>query len=201
MMTESSFHTAFWLLMACIFLMRVTFMLRVRRAGERNLPDRSAIEREGRAAFAFRVAAFFVMLGILVSYGLNLGWMRALSIPLPGWLRWVGFGLGLISVAYWTYVQVVLGTQWSAQLQLREEHHLVTSGPYGYIRHPLYTAMFGVGPSFALLTANWVFVGFSLVVMIWLLARVPREEQMMIEKFGDEYQQYMERTGRFLPRF
>src|SRR5574341_614278 len=126
--------------------------------------------------------------------------MKALAIPLPDWLRWVGVIMDVVSLAVWVWVQAALGSLWSAQLQLRDEHHLVTTGPYGSIRHPLYTAMMGMGIALALITANWIFAAFALIVIAGAVARVPREEQMMLDGFGDEYRQYMARTGRFLPR-
>jgi len=87
------------------------------------------------------------------------------------------------------------------ELQLRAEHHLVDAGPYARVRHPMYTAMLGMGTAFALVTANWFFVSLTLAMIVGLVMRVPREEQMMIEEFGDEYKAYMERTGRFSPKF
>ena len=108
--------------------------------------------------------------------------------------------MGLTSLGFWAWTQVALGKEWSPQLQLREEHHLVTTGPYTRIRHPLYTAMIGYGASLALVTANWVFVVFAVAVIAGLATRVPREEQMMIKDFGEEYEAYMQRTRRFLPK-
>jgi protein-S-isoprenylcysteine O-methyltransferase Ste14 len=93
-----------------------------------------------------------------------------------------------------------LDTMWSAQLQLRAQHHLVTTGPYARMRHPLYTAMCIWGTGLALVTANWIFVALAAMVMAVFFTRVPREEQMMIEKFGDEYRAYMRRTGKFWPK-
>ncbi len=164
------------------------------------MPDREAVEREGRGMFAVRVVMFFLLLGWLVLYAIYPAWLGVLSVPFPGWLRWIGFALGLASLGFWWWTQVVLGKEWSPQLQLRKEHHLVTSGPYARIRHPLYTAMFGYGTSLALVTANWVFVVFAVAVIAGLFARVPREEQMMMKEFGEEYQAYMQRTGRFYPK-
>jgi len=200
MTTESIFHIAFWVLFAGVLAMRIYFALRVRRAGERVMPDRQAVEHEGRAMFAVRVLMFFLLLGWLALYAINPPWMEVLSIPFPGWLRWVGFALGLASLGFWAWTQVALGKEWSPQLQLREEHHLVTTGPYTRIRHPLYTAMLGWGTSVALVTANWVFIVLAVVAIAALFARVPREEQMMIEEFGEEYKAYMQRTGRFFPK-
>ena len=164
------------------------------------MPDREAVKREGRAMFAIRVAMFFLLLGWLALYAINPTWMGVLSAPFPDWLRWAGFALGLASLALWTWAQASLGKEWSPQLQLREEHHLVTMGPYARVRHPLYTAMLGVGTAFALVTANWVFVLLAVAMIAGLVARVPREEQMMLEQFGEKYKAYMQRTGRFLPK-
>jgi protein-S-isoprenylcysteine O-methyltransferase Ste14 len=126
--------------------------------------------------------------------------MRSIEFALPVSLRWAGFVLGLVSLVFWTWVQAELGKHWSAQLQLREEHHLITSGPYARIRHPLYTAMLGWAVSLALVTANWVFVLMVAFTVVGLVTRTPKEEQMMIGQFGDEYREYMRRTGRFFPR-
>jgi protein-S-isoprenylcysteine O-methyltransferase Ste14 len=200
MTTESIFRVAFWVLFAGVFVMRIYFALRVRRAGERVMPDREAVEREGRGMFAVRVVLFLLLLGWLALYAINPSWMGVLSVPFPDWLRWVGFALGLVSLGFWSWTQVALGKEWSPQLQLREEHHLVTTGPYSRIRHPLYTGMLGYGTGFALVTANWVFVVLVVAIIAGLFARVPKEEQMMIEEFGEEYKAYMHKTGRFFPK-
>lgn len=200
MTAESTFRLAFWILFGVLLLIRAYSAFRVRQAGERFLPDRAAIEREGRGMFAIRFVGFFILIALLVFYALNPPWIQALLIPFPPWLRWLGFFLGLTSLALMAWTQVELGTQWSAQLQLREEHHLVTTGPYARVRHPMYTAMFGWGMALALVTAHWIFVVLAVLAIAGLIARVPREEQMMIEEFGEEYQAYMQRTGRFFPK-
>ncbi len=88
---------------------------------------------------------------------------------------------------------------WGNGGELRKPHRLVTTGPYARVRHPLYTAMLGVGVAFAPVTANWVFVLFGVLCIVGTLVRVPREERMMLDEFGSEYAAYMQRTGRFLP--
>ena len=146
-----------------------------------------------------RFVGFFVLLAFLALYTLDVPWLRLL-IPLPLWLRWAGFALGIVGLAWWAWTQAALGTRWSAQLQLREEHSLVTTGPYARVRHPLYTAMFAISAAFALVTAHWGFVAFGVLSIVMLLLRVSREERMMLDEFGPEYAAYMQRTGRFLPR-
>ncbi len=94
-----------------------------------------------------------------------------------------------------------MGTLWSAYLELRTHHRLVTSGPYSRIRHPMYVAFLAWATSLGLVIANWVLIVFAVCLAVIVVARVPREEQMMLERFGDEYREYMKRTGRFLPRW
>jgi len=60
--------------------------------------------------------------------------------------------------------------------------------------------MIGYATGLALVTANWVFIVLAVVMIAGLLARLPRAEQMMIERFGKEYTTYMQRTGRFFPK-
>jgi hypothetical protein len=81
--TESLFRMLFWVLLGAVLVLRTHDSFQVRRAGERLLPDRAAIEREGRAAFAVRFIAFFVLLAFLVLYTLDVPWLRAFLIPLP----------------------------------------------------------------------------------------------------------------------
>jgi protein-S-isoprenylcysteine O-methyltransferase Ste14 len=201
MTTESTFRLAFVILLAALFAMRFYFMIKVRRAGERLMPDKQAVAREGgRGVLIARVTMFFLLIAFLVMYIIGMAWIELFAFPLPAWLRWAGFGLGLLSVAFWTWTQIHLDTQWSAQLQLRQDHHLVTTGPYARIRHPLYLGMFGWAAALGLLTANWIFVAMAALSIAGTVARLPKEEQMMVEAFGDEYRVYMQRTGRFFPR-
>jgi protein-S-isoprenylcysteine O-methyltransferase Ste14 len=201
MNTDLALRLAFWFLIVGVIGMRIYFSLQVRKAGERVMPDQQAIQQEGKGMFAARVVMFFLLLGWFVLYAINPTWLGFLAIPLPAWLRWFGFFLGLVSLGFWIWTQVALGKEWSPQLQLRQEHHLVTDGPYTHIRHPLYTAMMGFAAGLALLTANWVFLVLAVLIILGLIARVPKEEQMMLDEFEDQYKAYMQRTGRFFPKF
>ncbi len=95
-----------------------------------------------------------------------------------------------------------LGLNWSATLEVRKDHQLVTGGVYRRIRHPMYASIFLFSATQAMLLPNWL-AGFSALVpfTILYLIRVRREEQMMCNIFGDEYRAYMQRTGRLLPRW
>ena len=196
-----TFQIAFWVLLGLMVLMRGWFAFRVRRAGERLMPDRAAIRREGWGVFAIRGAAFLFFIALSVLLALHRIRIQKLVFPLPVWLRWAAFVLGLASLGLWTWTHVELGRLWSAQLQLRTGHRLIASGPYSRIRHPMYTAILGWATSLGFVIGNWVPLFLAAWAVVILVARVPREEQMMLEKFGDEYREYMKRTGRFFPRW
>ena len=122
------------------------------------------------------------------------------AMPLPEWLRWFGVGTGVLwsLLMYWTLSS--LGKNLTDTVVTRAEAKLVTHGPYRWVRHPVYVTAALLMASVTLLTANWL-IGVSSVAVLALLAiRTPKEEQMLIERFGQEYRAYMARTGRFLPR-
>jgi protein-S-isoprenylcysteine O-methyltransferase Ste14 len=202
MTQETLFRIAFAFLLVALFAMRFYFMYKVRRSGGRLMPNRKAVQREGgRGVLTFRVAFFFLLIALLGMYLFGMPWVDFFAFHLPAWLRWAGFGLGLVTVTFWTWTQVTLDTQWSAQLQLTAGHRLITTGPYARMRHPLYTGLVGWAIALALLTANWIFVAICIISAVGLIWRIPREEKMMIEAFGEEYRAYMQHTGRYFPKF
>ena len=202
MTSEISFRIAFIILLVLLLTMRAYFMIKLKLSGGRLMPDEKATAREGGRGFLlFRTVLFFALLAFLGMYIAGLTWIDLFRFGLPDWLRWVGFAIGLLSVAFMTWTQVTLGTQWSAQLQLRQDHQLITRGPDARMRHHLYTSVLGWGLSLSLLTANWIFVAVSVLAIGGLLYRIPKEEQMMLEAFGDAYRNYQQHTGRYFPKF
>jgi protein-S-isoprenylcysteine O-methyltransferase Ste14 len=128
-------------------------------------------------------------------------WLSFADYELPDWAGWLGvvFLAGAL-VVFWR-AHVDLGQNWSPTLQLREGHALITNGLYQYIRHPMYASQWLWVIAQALLLQNWVAgVGGLLLFLPLYFVRVPQEEQMMIDQFGEAYRSYMQRTGRVLPR-
>ena len=115
-----------------------------------------------------------------------------------------GLGLGMMVLGLWLFYRshCDLGTNWSITLQMREHHSLVMTGIYARIRHPMYSAMFALGIAQILFLPNWI-VGPAYLVTFGSLYvfRVKREERMMLDCFGLEYEEYIGRSGRLIPRF
>jgi protein-S-isoprenylcysteine O-methyltransferase Ste14 len=124
-----------------------------------------------------------------------------LSLEVKG--RVGGLGAAILAFAVWLFWRshADLGRNWSPSLQVREEHQLVTEGVYRSIRHPMYASQGLWSVAQPLLLQNWIagWAGPLLFLPLYLL-RVPREEQMILEQFGEAYRVYMSRTGRIFPR-
>jgi protein-S-isoprenylcysteine O-methyltransferase Ste14 len=140
-------------------------------------------------------------IGALIVYVFFPSFLAWAAFSLPAWVRWIGAGITGAALLLLAWVQWSLGKDFSTTLHLRQDHLLVTEGPYRCVRHPMYTALFLLGVGFLLLTSNWA-VGAPLIVALPILVavRIGDEETLMIEQFGDEYRAYMQQTGRFLPR-
>ncbi len=95
-----------------------------------------------------------------------------------------------------------LGRNWSVSVELRDDHGLITNGVYKRIRHPMYAAIWLSIIAQPLLVQNWVAGCLAIPAFLAMyLLRVPREEAMMREHFGTAYEDYMNQTGRIIPRF
>ena len=128
-------------------------------------------------------------------------WLDFANYQLPGWSGWIGAAIFAISLWVLWRSHADLGRQWSVKVEIQEEHKLITDGIFRYIRHPMYAAHILWGIAQPLLLWNWI-AGLSMLVMIFPLYfyRVPKEEIMMVDEFGDEYRHYMDRTGRVFPK-
>ena len=148
-----------------------------------------------RIVFAVPLVYFMVRYMISPSY---LAW-GDMAFPIS--LQWSGLGLGVLSIVLTIWIHVHLGKNFSSLLHVREGHTLITSGPYRWVRHPMYTVLFIHFMAIWFLTMNWMIGAIPAVILVLVVAgRINNEENLMIETFGDEYRQYMSRTGRFLPK-
>jgi protein-S-isoprenylcysteine O-methyltransferase Ste14 len=145
------------------------------------------------------ILTFFGMF-LLPLVGIFTPWFEFASYDLPDWTGWVGEVVFMVAIWLFWRSHIDLGLNWSASLDIRENHTLVESGVYKYIRHPMYAAFWLWGIAQALVVHNWIY-GLSYIVSFlpMYLLRVPQEEQMMLDTFGEQYQEYIARTGRVIP--
>lgn len=149
--------------------------------------------------FTLRPIAAASIIG-LIAYLIDPSLIAWSSVSLPTWLRWLGVMFGIFSAILLVVTFRTLGKNLTDTVVTREKHTLVTSGPYRWVRHPFYVAFFLAVVANSLVTANW-FIAFTGGIAFCLIVKRTRtEEAKLIERFGEEYLQYSERTGRFFPR-
>jgi len=150
-----------------------------------------------------KVILFLLLIGMFILpliYSAS-SWLDFASYSLPAWAGWLGVALLLGALFVFWRAHADLGLNWSPSLEIREKHELITKGIYGIIRHPMYASQWLWVIAQPLLLQNWV-AGFAnlLIFIPFYMLRVQAEEQMMINKFGDQYRDYMKRTGGVLPK-
>ena len=148
-----------------------------------------------RAVFALPLFA------AVVAYLINPAWMSWAALALPDWLRWLGAVIALLCVPSASWLFSNLGKNVSETVLTKSDHSLVTTGPYRWVRHPLYATGGALLLAVGLMAANWFILALASVVVVvirWLV--VPREEEALIAKFGDDYRHYIQGTGGMLPR-
>jgi protein-S-isoprenylcysteine O-methyltransferase Ste14 len=181
-------------LLVSAFAFSVYFRHRAERQGGRKT------SKEGQSLLiVLRLIGLLTLLPLL-GYLINPAWVAPLRLAVPEPLRWGAAAVAalLIPALYWLFSTI--GNNISPTQTTRQGHQLITTGPYRYIRHPLYTFGGLFFLALALLSGIW-WLALGLVAGLGLLIwRTPREEAHLIATFGEEYRQYMARTGRYFPR-
>ena len=195
MSDEQLFRTI--LVVSALLLFPVTIYHRVKSQSTGERLDRW---QEGHfILFTLRPIGIATMLG-LVAYMINPEWMAWSSMRLPLWMRWLGVALGVVAGSLLVWTLRSIGKNLTDTVVTRREHTLVTHGPYRWVRHPFYDAVVLSVTANALVAANWFLLAGGLLTFALMVFRTRREEERLVARFGDSYRDYMNRTGRFLPR-
>ena len=176
----------FRILAAVIFFTGIGISTYFRRKADRDSGEKISRKVDGTAFMNIvRIGGLLLWLSPLV-YLINPAWMAWSKIGLAEWVRWIGVVVGLLCVfgIYWLFSSIGSGiTPTSAT---RSEHKLVTSGPYRWVRHPLYTIGSSLFIALGMMADNWFIAALGILAFLAMASRTPKEEANLIEKFGDE---------------
>ncbi|MBO9581566.1 MAG: isoprenylcysteine carboxylmethyltransferase family protein [Sphingobium sp.] len=114
-------------------------------------------------------------------------------------LAWIGAGMAVIGLLIALWARVSLGRNWSGVVTLKEDHELVTRGPYAAIRHPIYTALILLFFALAFFIDTPVVYLGSLCILWSCWVKLKQEEALMLQQFPESYPAYMARTKRLVP--
>ena len=139
--------------------------------------------------------------GCVLLYCFTPQWLGFAQLPLVDGVRWMGGLLALLGTFLIRRVFQHLGRHFSTSLDLKANHQLIVTGPYRWVRHPMYVAYFLCWLGWSMVASNlcMLIIGLSgLAVVAWV--RTPKEEAMMREQFGESYTHYCKNTPRYLPK-
>ncbi len=167
---------------------------------KRDIHRPEGISKRARVERIFAFPMFLAAMTAIVLY-LFSSLLDDFNAHFPVALRWVGVLIYFVGDCILVLGHLSLGDNWSLNPEIKNGHTLVTLGIYRWIRHPIYTAYIMMGLGFLLSSTNLLVGSIPLIPSaIICLVRIKPEEKMMLEKFGDEYKEYMQRTGSLLPR-
>jgi protein-S-isoprenylcysteine O-methyltransferase Ste14 len=122
---------------------------------------------------------------------------RGIFTPPPA-LGWAAAAFTAIGIGFAIWARVYLGRNWSPRPAMKEHHELVTTGPYAYVRHPIYTGVMLAALGTALMGTIFG-IGMFVIISINFALRIGKEEKIMLELFPNQYPEYRKRTKRLVP--
>jgi protein-S-isoprenylcysteine O-methyltransferase Ste14 len=183
----------FVVVMICWFVFAGVFLLRKKPPSP---PDR---KREPGSLFGVALQG--------VSFGLVWSVRRPMFTPIIAGRELITIVTGAIAIiaaigSVWLVTLAVktLGKEWSLTARLVEGHKLATSGPYGLVRHPIYTGMLGMLLATGLAISHWpALLGALFVFFIGTTIRIRSEEKLLREAFGDQFENYVRSVWAIVP--
>ena len=146
-----------------------------------------------------RAVTFLVAIVLLSTTRIPLPWLYVQLWPAGFWAFWLGAALTVAGLLFAVWGRAHLGRNWSRSVTIKQDHELITTGPYAAARHPIYTGLLTgfVGTLIALSQVRGVIAFVLIFLVIWVKLRM--EEQWMRSQFGEAYAAYADRTAALLP--
>lgn len=141
------------------------------------------------------VAAYLLLFSHYFAFGV----LARRMFPGTSSVEWVGVVLTYAGATIAIWARLILGQNWSARVTLKVGHELIHSGPYRYVRHPIYTGMLLAMAGTAIVVGEWKGAAAVALSIVTFCLKAQREEQFMVTEFGERYQEYRSQTGFLVP--
>lgn len=125
--------------------------------------------------------------------------LREQFVPHTTLVYSIGLGLAVCGALLAISSRVMLGRNWSATVQLKQDHELITSGPYRLVRHPIYTGLLALFLGNAVMVGDWRGLLAVAIVFVSFWRKLRLEEAWLTRHFGEPYRLYQERTKALIP--
>ena len=146
-----------------------------------------------------RVLAFVVVFALLLTTKIPLPWLYRELWTQGLWPFWIGAAVTVAGLLFSVWARQHLGRNWSRSVTIKQDHELITSGPYALVRHPIYTGILAgfLGTAIALSQVRGLVAVAIIFLVFW--AKFRMEEEWMRSEFGDTYAAYSRRTSALVP--
>jgi protein-S-isoprenylcysteine O-methyltransferase Ste14 len=193
---EYPFHTAFLLTLLIVVAIRMYY------SGYADAVSGVKQNTAGEGLFRIIRPLLGIPVGLsFLAYAIWPPLMQWSQFVLAPEYRWLGAIPAALGIALLFWVQKHLSHNFTGTVQIRPQGHVVKTGPYAYVRHPMYWSFLLIGLGNMLLTANWfIGIGYFLIIFFVMFSRVAIEEKALLDAYGEEYSEYTKHTGKFFPR-
>jgi protein-S-isoprenylcysteine O-methyltransferase Ste14 len=157
--------------------------------------------QEDPGARLFHIAVMALAFFLLFSRRLEIGPLGLRFAPVSSWLRTSGTVLTFVGAGIAIWARYSLGQYWSARVTLKIDHQLIRSGPYAWVRHPLYSGLLLAMAGTALVVGEWRGVVGVVVALAEFSRKAAKEEALLAGEFGEQYQEYRRQAGFLTPHF
>jgi protein-S-isoprenylcysteine O-methyltransferase Ste14 len=146
------------------------------------------------------IAVMVLAFGLLFEERLRIGPLGLRFVRGDAWIEWTGIAMTCAVVAVAIWARYCLGEYWSARVTLKEGHRIIRSGPYHWVRHPIYTGMLVGAIGRAISIGEWRGLFGAALILVTHARKAMREEALLTKEFGTEYQEYKSATGFLFPQ-
>jgi protein-S-isoprenylcysteine O-methyltransferase Ste14 len=160
---------------------------------------KSTVQRESLPSRLSHIVPLAIAVLLYSSQRVRMPLLAERFLPLTEWSYWIGAFLTAGGLLFTVWARLHLGRNWSGSVTIKKGHELVMSGPYGLVRHPIYTGLLLALLGSTLALGDWRAVLALTLAAGALWRKLWIEERWMRQQFGDAYQTYSQRVAALIP--
>lgn len=162
---------------------------------------KATVRRQAALPRLLNTAVLFCVFALLWAQSLPVPALMARFLPGSQWQFWVPLGavLTLAGLLFTVWARIYLGRNWSGVVTIKADHELITGGPYGWVRHPIYSGLALAIVGSAVAIGQWRGILAVALAFIAFAQRIILEERFMRAQFGAAYDAYALRVRAFVP--
>jgi protein-S-isoprenylcysteine O-methyltransferase Ste14 len=150
-----------------------------------------------RASYLIPILIASILLSIPPIAGGGFLFSRFLPQGIDGY--WLGVMLVAAGLGFSVWARQHLGRNWSGTVEVKQDHQLICTGPYQFVRHPIYTGILIAFLGIAIVVGQWHAILAVLIAFGSFWRKLTLEERFMRETFGSAYEEYRARTATLIP--